>query len=1725
MKKKLNVRKIFSKSVWGLSSVFFGILMAIFLVANAVAPASSNFINEFFGIDPNERVETGDEKPFDEYKSDFVNEDGSYDNQAMRKNSEKVALQTAQEGSVLLWNNDKALPLSQGSKVSFFGISSANYLYSAAGSGHLGVTPSSTLEQACKDNGLVFNQKLSNAYKFLSASYGNYLSSAGTTLDGASIGDKCYVEYGIGEAPFEKLNTTQAGNVTNTIPEYGDAAVYIISRNDGEDGDTNYNTKECIGGNYLDLAHQEVNILNQLHQYKEEGKIKKIILVINAAQPMQMKNIQTFDIDACLWAGVGGTVSNEQIATILSGRANPSGKTIDTYAYDNYSHPSTVNFGNFEWSTKTGLPSTTDYSHSEKYLTYAESIYVGYRYFETRYEDCVLNNGNANSEKGAKMAKNWDYTKEVAFPFGYGLSYTTFSHSDFKVKEESERYLVSTTITNTGSVSGKDVAQVYLQKPYTEYDKANVIEKSAVELVGFEKTKLLQPGEKQTLEVAVKKSDMKSYDAYNKGTYILEKGDYYLSEGVNAHDALNNILAKKGKTTADGMDYDGDSAKAFQITIKNDDFTKYSTSLATDYPIVNQFSDADVKLYEGVKDQFTDWKYLSRSDWDRTYPTPVIMDNLTEKLRYDMQYTHDIVEDPDAVMPKYGQAGTEKLIDFYGLDYNDPSWEKLLDQLSWEDMNNLATAGGGITGAPSVSAPSGSAKDGPGGLNVANPTVMCFPSECNMASTFNKALIEDLGNAFGMEIMHVGYHGIYGPGANIHRSPYSGRNWEYFSEDPYISSEMLANEIRGLQNRGIIVFTKHFLLNDSERNRYGVAVFSNEQSIREIYLKAFETACTEDKMNGIMSSFNRIGAIWSGKHKGLLTEVLRNEWGFKGVVQTDAYVGTHMHMAIAESVIAGNDFTMGGAVANKFDPWKNSPTLVSALRETCHRLLYTKVNSCTMNGMKVSTIIVYHTPWWQLTLIGGSIASSILFGLSMVMLLLGFLLPLLWKRHDRLALEKGNIRYFFDVISKKATVIGASLSFAAILVSIITPVAIEISKKNENHTPLAHVCEHVCPDCGLCQDYDCSYVVCEEKCECPCEHACEVCGYCIDPTSTSPRCEEKCGSDKAIDQIFEGEDSHVLLYGGATGELGIGHETDLGADEYYVGSYNGNLGARIKYVVISEVEQHASLSVSVCKRSSGILFTNSIIVTVNNQIVNSKAIVPGISEGENEWVNFVRVTLGCISLKEGRNIIEFTVASGDAANGFNFDKMFLKSNSPISWYDGEHICDHICPDCGLCQDEKCKDETCKNKCTCLVTKQEFSALDERVTLEGSAAIYKSEAVKLSSASDKAIYQIKTYASFDSYFFVDVLALDGASDINEKLALFVNGSEIELSAAIEFSAEYQRIRLPKIQLINGVNTLEVTGKDGANIALKNIVFGTEQKLAFRNPYEFSVAHDTVLITGNAYRTGDNYINMAVPNAKDSQIIFQLDSTAPTKANLILTLGCRQGVIHVADILDLNINDVKYTIDPEIQLSNDGPDLVGFSEITIGEVDLKAGLNTITLKTLIDNPEVNTTLSSIIFTGTTEKITYSDSGISMNKFIYEAEDAELVQINGNPHIVGGWGASNDAFLGGVNDVAVFNPGEAKIILTVNTTEELFVKFYVNAGTAGACSAKNAFITTVNGEAVTSDQTWASTGWYGWSNFYYSTFKLSEGENKIEMILGRECTMNIDYFLFESLGTITR
>ncbi len=1032
------------RSVWCILTVFFTILFAAFLVGGNFANQYPASLNGMLGIDvyvPQSNPDA-DTSAFEYYKSDFVAKDENgdplyetddsgyrhqvYDDVAMRQNSLDVAEQVASEGSVLLWNKkdangDPALPLSAGAKVRLFGIASSPGKYgdfSGGSSGALAAFPvkdlKETLETPVEEGGPGFavNNGLWTAYTLLSSSYGGWRTTAG------NASDPRYKEFQVKEADWAAVNSTNMGNMEPSVRAYGDAAIMIIRRNSGEDVDVSFQTSECLDNTYLDLSKEEADVLQHL------SALKRIVLLINTRNQMQYRNILRYDIDACFWVGVGGNASFEAIGNVLSGRTNPSGHLVDTAPMDIDSAPAAENFGDFTYSAvDSGVPAgrgTTGQEWNDKYVVYQEGIYVGYRYYETRYEDLVLGRGNAQSAKGVVAGSgSWKYSDEVAFAFGHGESYTTFAYSGYSVRRAGEDYNISVTVTNTGALAGREVVQIYLQKPYTEYDRdpAHPVEKSAVELIGFAKMGLLEAGGRETVTITVKGEDLKSYDSYGAGTYILEAGDYYFACGRDAHDALNNILAKKGKTVADGMDAEGDAALASVVTVEEDDFKKYSVSSVTGEAIVNRFDDVDPNRYEGTANQKI--TYLSRSDWEGTYPAPVSLACVGEKMVYDMQYGHvpeqregDEMPLMDTVTSEYGKLTLAMLIN---LPFEDPLWEDLLNQLTWEEMNWLCTYGYlYLGGATSVSAPGSMANDGPLGIRSENANLkscMGFPSPTIMACTWDIELVEKLGEAFGLEIMHTaGYSSIYAPGANIHRLAYGGRACEYYSEDGFMSGKMTAAEVRGLQNKGAIVCIKHLILNEQEKNRCGSSTWCNEQALREIYLKPFELGIVEGKANGVMTSLNRIGCKWASIHSGLCNDVLRGEWNFTGYVETDsAFNLNHMIApeAMAEGIVAGTDVWMLGGSRSTFNAYRNNATVVKAMREACKRNLYTQLHSMAMNGIGTDTVIVQITPWWQTAILAAQVTAGLAAGICLLMTVAAFILHAREHKKERQKNEKG----------------------------------------------------------------------------------------------------------------------------------------------------------------------------------------------------------------------------------------------------------------------------------------------------------------------------------------------------------------------------------------------------------------------------------------------------------------------------------------------------------------------------------------------------------------------------------------------------------------------------------------------------------------------------------------------------------------------------------------------
>ncbi len=856
----------------------------------------------------------------------------------------KICYQVEAEGAALLMNNG-ALPLKAGAKVSTLSTSSANIVYGGTGSGNVDASKADSLRVALEKAGLQVNPTLWDFYT--TGAGASYARGYGEGESAALLGS-----FNIGEAPW----SVYTDEVKDSIAAYGDAVIVTLSRIGGEGADAKFT--------YLQLDQNEKDMMAAAAQMKADGKVKAIIVLLNTSNALQVDFLKDniYGVDACMWIGGVGAYGTNAVADILAGKVNPSGSLVDTYCYDNFSAPAMKNAIPVTYA---GYDGENIPNYAETYLIYQEGIYVGYKYYETRYEDFVMGTGNAGS---------YAYSGDVAFPFGHGLSYTTFDYSDMTAvyNSETDQFEVTLTVTNSGAVAGKETVQIYAQSPYTDYDKQNKVEKAAVQLIGFGKTGILQPGASETVKINVEKRDLAAYDTYGAGTYILDAGNYYLTAATDSHNAVNNILAAKGftpETTENRMDAAGNAALTFLYTQDALDTLTYATS-ANGTKITNQLSLADPNLYEGTKGQNVTW--LSRNDWTGTYPSDEqIVLQLTDMLIRDLQRTRYNPADYETVeMPTLGADNGLKLYDLIGLSYDDPKWETLLDQLTFDEM--VALIGDSFhwrMPAQSVHAPGSRDENGPQGLTVAlfgsalGVETTAFTSEDVMAATFNTDLMYQVGNIIGNDCLAADVSCLYGPGANMHRMPYGGRNFEYYAEDGFLSGAICAAEVKGIQEKGVDVVIKHFALNDSEQDRIGLGVWVNEQAAREIYLKAYQAAFEKAGANGVMTAYTRWGAVWSGGVKGLMTNIMRGEWGNNGMSITDNVI-TPM-VTGADGVLAGVTTydAMLPNINNELPGYKNDPVIVSAMREACHHNLYALANSSAMNGIgKDTTIRVKELP-------------------------------------------------------------------------------------------------------------------------------------------------------------------------------------------------------------------------------------------------------------------------------------------------------------------------------------------------------------------------------------------------------------------------------------------------------------------------------------------------------------------------------------------------------------------------------------------------------------------------------------------------------------------------------------------------------------------------------------------------------------------------------------------
>ncbi|MCY8342153.1 glycoside hydrolase family 3 C-terminal domain-containing protein [Bacillus haynesii] len=923
------------------AAIILYIVSAVLIIGVIVGDIYAKNYSQIISIylsHPTSKIVTDDKDKEDNeyYKSSFA----SADKQKAR--AEEVVQKLVEEGIVLLKNENNALPLKSKGKITVLGQNSVDLVYGGGGSGSVETAKVPDLKTVLTKSGFEVNKTL---WDFYQTGAGSSYRKKTPDIEGKG-------SFEVNEVP----RSVYTDKEINSFKDYNDAAVVVIGRSGGESADL-ATDKLSTGYHYLEIDNNEKDILKLAKE-----NFETVVVLINSSNPMQLGFSDEYNIDAAISVGALGQTGAYAIGEVLNGNVNPSGNLVDTYAYDAFSSPAMANFGNYKIAN-------SQVDKGNAYMVYGEGIYVGYKYYETRYEDVVLGN---------EKESDYNYSKQVQFPFGYGLSYSQFKWSDYRVKEKDDKYEVSLKVMNTGSVSGKDVVQIYMQSPYTKYDKDNGIEKASVELVGFAKTSEIKAGKSETVTIEVDKEEMKTYDANGKGTYIVDAGDYYFAAGENAHDALNNILAAKGKTTEDGMDYDGNPALVKNFTVDTLDSATYAESAETGHKISNQFDDVDIKHYD------SSFKYLSRKDWKGTWPSTFEDGSLTasKELLDDLAISY--TEDKDAVMPETGviskEYGKLNAAMFIGRDYDDKLWDVLLNQLTVDEMTKLVRMGGYATvPIKSINLPGTSNLDGPAGISNTlvggNKQGMAYPAEVVMASTWNAKLIKEMGESVGEDGIRNEVAGWYAPGVNTHRTPFGGRNFEYFSEDGFLSGKLSASEVTGVQSKGTIVYMKHFALNDQETNRIGGAIFANEQAMREIYLKPFETTVREGDAHGAMAAMNRIGARWAGGHKGLMTETLRNEWGFKGTVITDqASLSLFAYQDLREGIEAGTNLWLN----TDANLWKLSndqltPTVVNNLRESVHNILYSVVNSNAMNGISTSSRIVEIMPLWQYWLIAANV--------------------------------------------------------------------------------------------------------------------------------------------------------------------------------------------------------------------------------------------------------------------------------------------------------------------------------------------------------------------------------------------------------------------------------------------------------------------------------------------------------------------------------------------------------------------------------------------------------------------------------------------------------------------------------------------------------------------------------------------------------------------------------
>ncbi|MBM6813944.1 glycoside hydrolase family 3 C-terminal domain-containing protein [Olsenella uli] len=864
--------------------------------------------------------------------------------------AKNIVIEIEGEGIVLLKNDNNALPLASGESVSLIGRYAADPVYGGAGSGTVDPNDCVTLYDGIVNAGLAVND---TAYNWIAENYANY-PKANITMDNPST-----ASYYIGEIPWSAYSDEAKSSIAGTT------AVVVIGRGGGEGGDLSRDLLADVNSgvsenftasdetaNYAEGQHElELSVEERDLITAAKESCDKVIVLYNGSTPMELGPLMEGDlaVDAILSIGSLGASGAAAVGQVLTGAVNPSGKTTDIWAADFTADPTFGNFGGKQYTDVSNYY-TTNYTGTVSngtayFVEYKEGIYYGYRFYETAAAEAEAGN------------YDFDYDSAVVFPFGYGLSYTTFEQTLDSCAVNGDNVEVSVTVTNTGSVAGKSVVEIYYSAPYT----AGGIEKSAVVLGAFGKTALLDPGASETVDLTFPVRQMASWSS-DEGGYVLDAGDYVISLRSDSH----TVIAEQGVTL---------EAEA------------YKTDDATGNELANRFDDMTQYMNDNCGGT------MSRADFAGTWPEAAADKTAAEcgitLEEYD--YTQHL---GDEAMPTTGANNGVSLIDLRGKAYDDEMWDQLLDQLTVDDMTTMLNDCAYNTPAIAhIGKPATSEPDGPAGFtSLTGSTGNCaYCSEFIMAQTWNTELMYRTGQMVGQEALASGYNGWYAPAMNTHRSPFAGRNFEYYSEDPLLAGKMGAAVVSGAASNGVYAMIKHYALNDQESYRVQhLCTWATEQTAREIYLRPFELTIKESsaemkyiaddqgtvetvEMPGctaMMSSFNYVGTTWAGGSHALCTEVPRGEWGFTGCIITD--FNLYGYMDKNWGLDGGTDLHLTYAAMTPAFQGTGEASVVARLREASHRVLYTVVNSNAMQGMAPGSTITTSPSPWQYGVWGGS---------------------------------------------------------------------------------------------------------------------------------------------------------------------------------------------------------------------------------------------------------------------------------------------------------------------------------------------------------------------------------------------------------------------------------------------------------------------------------------------------------------------------------------------------------------------------------------------------------------------------------------------------------------------------------------------------------------------------------------------------------------------------------